>query len=98
MLRLRQNPSRQGRQSRFYGSHLGAAWLVLFMIFNVVWTLLLYRGAQIVRGDFPYPTQWAFASNWVADLLDPDDHELERSSRRDGRAALAGRGRDRPSW
>ena len=41
------------------------------MIFNVVWTLLLYRGAQIERGDFPYPTQWAFASNWVADLLDP---------------------------
>src|SRR3954465_746942 len=63
VLRLRENPKRQGRRSRFYGSHLGAAWLVLFMIFNVVWTLLLYRGAQIERGDFPYPTRWAFASN-----------------------------------
>ena len=71
VLRLRQDPRRQGRRSRFYGSHLGAAWLVLFMIFNVVWTLLLYRGAQIERGNFPYPTGWAFASNWVADLLDP---------------------------
>ena len=25
-----------------------------FMIFNVIWTLLLYRGAQINTGDFPY--------------------------------------------
>jgi len=71
IIRLRSSPRRLGRRSRFYGSHLGAAWLVLFMIFNVIWTLLLYRGAQIERGDFPYPSQWAFASNWVADLLGP---------------------------
>ena len=76
---------------------LGAAWLVLFMIFNVVWTLLLYRGAQIDSGDFPYPTQWAFASNWVADLLDPLTDGLERSARRDRRAAAADRCRDRRS-
>jgi Fe-S oxidoreductase len=71
ILRLRQNPHRIGRESRFYGSHTGAAWLVLFMIFNVVWTLLLYRGAQVERGEFPYPSKWAFASNWVAHRLDP---------------------------
>ena len=27
------------------GSHLGGAWLVLFMIFNVIWTMFLFRGA-----------------------------------------------------
>ena len=46
VLRIQQNPHKLGRVSRFYGSHTGAAWLVLFMIFNVVWTLFLYRGAQ----------------------------------------------------
>jgi len=68
LIRVRQNPAKLGRESRFFGSHLGAAWLVLFMIFNVVWTLLLYRAAQINTGHFPYPGG-AFASQWVADLL-----------------------------
>ena len=58
--RLRRDPGRGTRRaaraagSRFFGSHLDAAWLVLFMIFNVVWSLLLYRGAQINAGVFPY--------------------------------------------
>jgi Fe-S oxidoreductase len=69
-IRLRQNPERGGRRSRFFGSHLGAAWLVLFMIFNVMWTLLLYRGAQINTGNFPFP-RGAFASEAVARLLAP---------------------------
>ena len=38
-------PKKLGRKSRFYGSHLGGAWLVLFMIFNVIWTMFLFRGA-----------------------------------------------------
>ena len=70
VIRVRQDPRREGRQSRFFGSHTGAAWLVLFMIFNVIWTLLLYRGAQIDTGNFPYHSG-AFASQWVADLLAP---------------------------
>ena len=56
--------------SRFYGSHTGAAWLVLFMIFNVIWTLFLYRGAQINTGVFPFGEE-AFASQAVAELLEP---------------------------
>ena len=44
-IRMREAPSKLGRQSRFSGSHLGGAYLVLFMIFNVIWTLFLYRGA-----------------------------------------------------
>ena len=35
-IRMRHSPAREGRRSRFFGSHLDAAWLVLFMIFNVV--------------------------------------------------------------
>ena len=69
-IRLRQSPEREGRRSRFFGSHLGPAWLVLFMIFNVMWTLLLYRGAQINTGNFPY-AEGAFASEAVARVLAP---------------------------
>src|SRR5581483_9427073 len=72
-IRLRQSPNRAGRSSRFSGSHLGAAWLVLFMIFNVMWTLLLYRGAQINTGYFPY-RHGAFASQEVGHWLHPLGH------------------------
>ena len=52
------------RKSRFYGSHTDQAWLVLGMIFLVIATLLLYRGAQITTGYFPYQDDgwWPFAS------------------------------------
>ena len=73
VIRLRQAPARKQRDSRFYGSHTGAAWLVLFMIFNVIWTLLLYRGAQINTGVFPFQEDgwWAFASKATAEVLEP---------------------------
>src|SRR6201998_2244295 len=44
IIRLVQGPKEHGRESRFYGSHLGGAWLILFMIFNVIWTYALFRG------------------------------------------------------
>ncbi|MEI2764106.1 MAG: hypothetical protein V9F82_00195 [Dermatophilaceae bacterium] len=47
-IRIKNAPATLGRRSRFFGSHLGPAWFVLFMIFNVVWTLLAFRGASIV--------------------------------------------------
>ncbi|WP_170047701.1 (Fe-S)-binding protein [Couchioplanes caeruleus] len=72
-IRLRHRPQRDGRRSRFFGSHLGAAWLVLFMIFNVMWTLLLCRGAQINTGNFPF-ADGAFASEAVAKVLQPAGH------------------------
>ena len=73
VIRLRQAPARKQRDSRFYGSHTGAAWLVLFMIFNVIWTLLLYRGAQINTGVFPFQDDgwWCFASKATAEVLEP---------------------------
>src|SRR6202044_1455801 len=70
IIRLRSEPEREGRRSRFFGSHTGAAWLVLAGIFLVVATLLLYRGAQINTGDFPYP-HGAFASQIVGHWLAP---------------------------
>ncbi len=70
VIRLRTDPARRGRASRFWGSHLSAAWLVLAMIFLVIATLLLYRGAQINTGVFPYQ-HGAFASQLVGHWLHP---------------------------
>jgi Fe-S oxidoreductase len=70
VLRIRQAPARQHRASRFYGSHTGAAWVILGMITAVIVTLLFYRAAQINTGHFPYKSG-AFASEWLAKALDP---------------------------
>lgn len=78
VIRLKNPPKEHGRSSRFFGSHLSGAWLVLFMIFNVVWTLLLYRGAQYNvsmwtgEQNFPfYESGGAFVSEGVAKILEP---------------------------
>ena len=54
VIRLKNAPAKKERASRFYGSHTGAAWAVLAMIAAVIVTLLLYRGAQINTGHFPF--------------------------------------------
>ena len=69
VIRLRNSPERLGRQSRFKGSHLGGAWVVLFMIFNVIWSLFLFRGAASALGHLPYKSG-AFVSIGVGNLLD----------------------------
>ncbi len=72
IIRLKNAPSRLERKSRFYGSHTGAAWLVLLMIAGVMITLLLYRGAQVNTDPTQFPYGWgAFASHGVAKLLAP---------------------------
>ena len=70
VIRLTNDPHREGRESRFFGSHTRAAWVVLGMIFLVIATLLLYRGAQINTGVFPY-SHGAFASQEVGHWLAP---------------------------
>ena len=55
IIRLVNAPSRKDRASRFYGSHLKAAWITLVMIAMVIITLFLYRAAQINTGHFPFP-------------------------------------------
>ncbi len=71
VIRIKNNPSKEGRASRFFGSHTRAAWVVLGMIAAVIVTLLLYRGAQENTGVFPYPHAWAFASWVAAQILHP---------------------------
>ncbi|HET6874832.1 MAG TPA: Fe-S oxidoreductase, partial [Acidimicrobiales bacterium] len=68
IIRLRNSPHRIERASRFYGSHTDAAWVTLGMIFLVMATLVLYRGAQTVTGHFPY-SHWAFLSWWAGDTM-----------------------------
>jgi Fe-S oxidoreductase len=73
IIRLRSEPKEHGRESRFYGSHTGGAWLILFMIFNVIWTYALFRGASVNTGNFPYG--WgAFFSHSMGQLLAPLGH------------------------
>ncbi|HYZ36117.1 MAG TPA: (Fe-S)-binding protein [Pseudonocardiaceae bacterium] len=70
VMRIRQDPERRHRSSRFYGSHTGGAWLILFMIFNVIWTMFLFRGTAVNVGTFPY-LSGAFVSRAVGGLLAP---------------------------
>ena len=75
-IRVRQAPVRRQRASRFYGSHTGAAWVILAMISLVVLTLLGYRGAQVNTGHFPFgQSRWAFASYAVSRLLSGLSHD-----------------------
>jgi Fe-S oxidoreductase len=73
VIRIRTSPKRQDRRSRFYGSHLDAAWVTLGFIAAVIVTLLMYRAAQTnVDHDFPYGHSWApFASHGIGVLLHP---------------------------
>ena len=73
VIRLRNNPHTLGRKSRFSGSHLGGAWVILGMIFNVIWTMLLFRGAAAAEDNLPYGGG-AFASQAVGSLLDGLSH------------------------
>ena len=70
IIRLMRNPREIGRSSRFYGSHTGGAWLVLFMIFNVIWTYTLVRGSAVNNGTLPYGKA-AFLSQLFAAILRP---------------------------
>src|SRR3954451_2193947 len=54
LIPVRNNPHRLGRKSRFSGSHLGGAWVILGMIVNVIWTMLLFRGSASAAGNLPY--------------------------------------------
>jgi Fe-S oxidoreductase len=74
IIRLRNSPERLGRRSRFKGSHLTGAWVVLFMIFNVIWSLFLFRGAASALGNLPYESG-AFVSIGIGNLLDGLSHE-----------------------
>ncbi|MEB3971116.1 (Fe-S)-binding protein [Mycobacterium ulcerans] len=70
IIRIKRNPREIGRASRFYGSHNSGAWLVLFMIFNVIWTYVLVRGSAVNNETLPYG-KGAFLSQLFAAILRP---------------------------
>ncbi len=70
IIRIIRNPAEHGRESRFYGSHNGGAWLILVMILNVVWTFLLLRGAAVNTGSLPYG-KGAFVSQLMGTIMEP---------------------------
>ncbi len=75
IIRIVREPRKHGRDSRFYGSHTGGAWLILFMIFNVIWTYALVRGAAADVGNLPYGNG-AFFSQFMGRVLSPLGHDV----------------------
>src|SRR3984957_14345208 len=73
IIRLRSEPKEYGRASRFYGSHTGGAWLILFMIFNVIWTYALFRGSSVNIGKQHYGKA-TFLSQLFGAILKPLGH------------------------
>ncbi|WP_218611304.1 4Fe-4S dicluster domain-containing protein [Pseudonocardia sp. KRD291] len=81
IIRVRNAPERKQRDSRFYGSHTGGAWLILFLIFNVLWTLFFFRAASSALGVFPYKSG-AFVSIGLGNLftgMEPETLEVVES-------------------
>ena len=54
IIRKNNEPKKIARNSRFYGSHTTAAWVVLVLIGLVVVTLFLIRAAQLAHGTSPW--------------------------------------------
>src|SRR3954454_13733039 len=73
IIRVLREPKKHGRDSRFYGSHTGGAWLILFMIFNVIWTYALVRGSAVNTETLPYGNG-AFFSQLMGWVLHPLGH------------------------
>jgi Fe-S oxidoreductase len=77
IIRIQRAPKRLERRSRFYGSHLGPAWVIIGMISAVIITLLICRGAQWNTGNLPQgQTKWAFASYAVSRAFSGLSHDV----------------------
>jgi Fe-S oxidoreductase len=68
VIRLKNNPRIWQRKSRFFKSHMGPAYLILFLIFCVVTTLLALNSARAALGRLPY-VHGAFISRPLGHLL-----------------------------
>jgi Fe-S oxidoreductase len=67
-IRIKNNPRIWQRRSRFYESHMGPAYLILFLIFCVVTTLLALNAARDSLGRLPY-ANGAFLSRSIGNWL-----------------------------
>jgi len=72
-IRLARRPAREGRRSRFFGSHAAVAYALLTMIFLVIGTLLVFRGAASLDGHLP-DGGLAYLSRAVGSLLAHGGH------------------------
>ncbi|MBX7449434.1 4Fe-4S dicluster domain-containing protein [Mycolicibacterium sp. 3033] len=80
IIRLRSEPKEHGRDSRFYGSHTGGAWLILWMIFLVILTYAFFRGAAVVNGNLPYGWGAFFShgmGSWMEVFGEPANEWIE---------------------
>ena len=73
VIRKRNEPKRLARDSRFYGSHTQAAWVVLGLIGLVILTLFGIRAAQLAHGTSPWQAnEWApFFSKLLSLAIEP---------------------------
>ncbi len=67
-IRLVKNPHRLQRKSRFFASHMGAAFVILLMIFLVVATVEVVRSARWALGTLPYP-DGAFVARFFGGMI-----------------------------
>jgi ferredoxin len=79
VIRVKNNPRLWQRKSRFYESHMGPAYLILFMIFGVVASLLALNASRQALGVLPY-SDGAFLArplgNFVAGLISHSTLEI----------------------
>src|SRR5437867_482251 len=68
IIRIKNDPHRLERRSRFFGSHMLAAYLILLMIMGVVSTVEVVRAARWALGTLPYP-HWAFVAKFLGRRL-----------------------------
>jgi Fe-S oxidoreductase len=78
IIRIKNWPTREGRRSRFFQSHMLGAFVILFMIFLVISTVLVARASRWAIGSLPYPN-WAFLSRAFGEGLDHYAHSTLRS-------------------
>ncbi|KAB2348471.1 (Fe-S)-binding protein [Actinomadura rudentiformis] len=74
IIRFKNAPKKLGRKSRFSGSHLGGAWVILFMIFNVIWTMFFFRGVASASGNLAYG-KGAYFSYLTGKLFEGMSHD-----------------------
>lgn len=68
VIRIVKNPHRLQRKSRFFASHMLAAYIILGMIFLVVATVEVVRAARWALGTLPYP-DGAFVARFFGGML-----------------------------
>ncbi|GAA2441162.1 (Fe-S)-binding protein [Actinomadura vinacea] len=73
-IRITNSPKKLDRKSRFKGSHTSGAWLILFMIFNVIWTMFFFRGVASANDNLAFG-KGAYFSHLTGKLFEGLSHD-----------------------